>query len=161
MSPARRVLAVLVVATSSYGCSATLQGVTDGLAAIPKPEEPTWEASASTGSLAPRLMLYGGEDHKTFLGCLNCSKGAADSVLNELGAHGSPHETASIFNQNGDYGSADSTYSACNPTATDPPVIVDRAGKSHGRLTVNTDHPQATRIKKYLGWIAGVCKRQG
>jgi hypothetical protein len=77
---------------------------------------------------AQKLMLFGGRDHKTYLGCLNCSKFDTDSVANEFGPHGSAFETDSIFNRFGDFGSPYSDYSPCNRFASDPPVIVDPRG---------------------------------
>ncbi len=31
----------------------------------------------------PKLMIFGGTNHGTYLGCLNCSEYATDSVLNK------------------------------------------------------------------------------
>jgi len=102
-------------------------------------------------------MLFGGEDHKVYLGCLSCNEYASDSVLNRYGDHGSRYSDTSIFNKYGDYGSRYSSYSACNPYASDPPVIVDEEGGFYGRLTVNKYHPQRTRSEGLNAWIAGVC----
>ena len=103
-----------------------------------------------------KIMLFGGQDHKTYLGCLSCSKFAADSVLNKYGTHGSPYQSESIFNKYGDYGSKYSDSSACNPYASDPPVIVDEAGNYYGRLTVNK-YDNSTKSESLRAWIAGVC----
>jgi len=51
----------------------------------------------------------------------------------------------SIFNPYSQFGSRYSAYSACNPYATDPPVIVDENGNYYGRLTVNTYYGDGTR----------------
>src|SRR5271167_3273147 len=110
----------------------------------------TWAAAAqgasaglSGASVAPQeLMLFGGEGHKTYLGCLNCSQYASDSILNQYGPHGSPYSSDSIFNKYSEFGSKYSQYGACNPYATDPPVIVDNNGTFYGRLTMNQYHPQ-------------------
>jgi hypothetical protein len=38
---------------------------------------------------APKaLLLFGGQDHKDFLGCLNCVDSSPASVCNELGKYG-------------------------------------------------------------------------
>lgn len=113
------------------------------------------ETTLSLGS--GKKMIFGGESHRTYLGCLTCSKYEADSILNSYGEHGSKYATESIFNVYGDFGSKYSNFSPCNPYATDPPVIVDDQGNFLGRLTVNRYHAQATRVGDLAVWIAGVC----
>ena len=80
--------------------------------------------AASGGSglgLAPaKLMLFGGSGHKMYLGCLNCSQYATDSILNKYGSNGSAYSATSIWNHYSEFGSAYSTYSPCNSYATDP-----------------------------------------
>jgi hypothetical protein len=66
---------VVPVACNRSGWQAGLQGAAAGV------------AHAQTAP--PKLMLFGGEGHKTYLGCLNCPKYASDSVFNEYGPHGS------------------------------------------------------------------------
>ena len=134
------------------GCSSSLwQGVAQGMAAA----SPAGSAVSAYDS--PKLMIFGGQAHKTYLGCLNCSAYAADSVLNQYGEHGSAYQSDSIFNKYGDFGSRYSDYSPCNPYASDPPVIVDGSGNFYGRLTVNAYQAQATRNQNWRSWIAGVC----
>lgn len=82
-------------------------------------------------------MLFGGPDHRTYLGCLNCSEFNQDSVVNEFGPYGSSFSPTSIRNQFSPYGSSFSQYSACNPFALDPPVIVDGQGNYYGRLKLD------------------------
>ena len=103
-------------------------------------------------------MLFGGAGHQTYLGCLNCSEFAADSIFNEFGSYGGQFSATSIKNEFSEYGSPFSIHSACNPYATDPPVIVDHAGGFYGRLTVNPYHPQRTNNQTLLAWLAGVCR---
>jgi len=114
---------------------------------------PSLHAQASTA-----LLLFGGLNHKTFLGCLNCSEYSADSVLNPYGHYGSPYSSQSIFNKYSQYGSRYSPYGACNPYATDPPVIVDNDGNYYGRLTLNKYHRQIGIGTKLLGWLASICE---
>lgn len=106
---------------------------------------------------AQKLMLFGGDGHKTYLGCLNCSRFDSESVLNQFGSYGSRFSDTSIFNHFSDYGSKFSQYSACNPLATDPPVIVDGDGKFYGRLTVSATNPEAVRSDDLRAWLAAVC----
>lgn len=95
-------------------------------------------------------MLFGGESHDTYLV-------ERDSILNEFGPHGSSFRRESILNSFSPYGSPFSRYSACNPLATDPPVIVDNGGKFHGRLTVNQTHRQRTTNEQFQIFIRGIC----
>lgn len=101
----------------------------------------------------PKLMLFGGDDHKTYLGCLNCSKYATDSVFNEFGTAGSRYSSESIWNKYGEFGSPYSTYSVCNAYATDPPVIVDHEGNYYGRLTLNQYRVEIASGRQYIAWL--------
>lgn len=118
-------------------------------------------AAGAAGSQAQpaKLLIFGGADHKTYLGCLNCNEYASDSVFNTYGDHGSPYSTQSIWNHYGEFGSSYSVYGACNAYASDPPVIVDQNGAYYGRLTVNEYHPQRGVGAKYYDWLTEkVCK---
>jgi hypothetical protein len=121
-------------------------------------------AQGASGAATPengptRVMVFGGLDHKTYLGCLNCSQYATDSIFNEYGQHGSHYSFESIWNHYSEYGSAYSTYGACNAYATDPPVIVDGTGKYFGRLTLNTYHAQFGAGANYYNWLnESVCE---
>lgn len=123
-----------------------------------------WGAAAAGAAVgagakpAPaKLMLFGGLNHKTYLGCLNCSNYATDSISNEYGTHGSSYSSDSIKNHYSQYGSAYSTYSACSPYATDPPVIVDSNGSYYGRLTLNEYHAQIGVGRRYIEWLKTIC----
>ena len=63
-------------------------------------------------------------------------------------------------NPYGDYGSKYNSYSACNVTASDPPVIVDERGGYYGELTVSQSRTERTRSETLQGWIAGVCQSE-
>lgn len=45
------------------------------------------------------LLLFGGRDHKTFLGCLNCVNTSEASVCNDVGKYGSDVAADSIWNE--------------------------------------------------------------
>src|SRR5438876_746569 len=75
-----------------------------------------------------KIMLFGGVNHTTYLGCLSCNEFASDSVLNTSGRYGSEFQTGSIFNSFGPYGSKFQSTSACYDFATNPPVTVDNRG---------------------------------
>ena len=87
---------------------------------------------------AQELLLYGGEDHDEFLGCLNCSEYDSDSICNEYGK-GSEYNSDSIFNEYGTYGSEYSSSSPWNEyTSSDSvPVLVDLSGNFYGYFTIN------------------------
>lgn len=107
----------------------------------------------SAEAMAAKIMIFGGHNHTTYLGCLNCSEYASDSVFNAYGSYGSPYGMNSIFNHYSQYGSPYSMYSACNSYASDPPVIVDEAGNYYGRLTINIYNSQATHDQDILTWL--------
>jgi hypothetical protein len=131
-----------------------MQALAIGLAATAAANQ---SAGVSPLGVAP-LLVFGGEGHKTFLGCLNCSKFDANSVMNEFGQYGSAYSTVSILNQFSEFGSPYSTHSACGPYASDPPVIVDRAGNYYGRLTVNR-FADPTHVGNWSAWISAVCQK--
>jgi hypothetical protein len=100
-----------------------------------------------------KIMVFGGRDHKTYLGCLSCSEYASDSVFNEYGSFGNEYSSTSIFNQFSEFGSEYSMYSACNQYASDPPVVVDKDGNYYGRLTVNVSNPQQVKAPELTSWL--------
>lgn len=138
---------------ASVGCSAAAwQGIAQGLAATQPGAEPAGLGLAGNGQ---ELLIFGGEGHKTFLGCLTCSKFSADSVMNQYGTYGSKYGAESVLNPYGPHGSKFSTTGACNPYAADPPVIVDRAGNYYGRLSLN--RASRTNSSTINAWVEGVC----
>jgi hypothetical protein len=93
-------------------------------------------AGASAPHSLAKLMIFGGQDHKIYLGCLSCNEYAPDSVFNSYGNNGSPYSAQSVWNHYSEFGSPYSIYGACNPYASDPPVIVDQNGNYYGRLVL-------------------------
>lgn len=89
-----------------------------------------------------KLMLFGGKDHKVYLGCLNCGPSAYDSIFNTNGPYG---RCPGPFDDNlycrgpfKEFGSSGPFHdaSACGTNASDPPVIVDDAGRYYGRFSI-------------------------
>jgi hypothetical protein len=111
-------------------------------------------AAGNTSSPQRKIMLFGGHDHRTYLGCLSCSEYVNDSVFNAYGNYGSRYSSTSVWNHYSDFGSRYSDEGACNPYATDPPVIVDLDGNYYGRLTLNNYHPQIAAGSKFHDWLA-------
>lgn len=107
---------------------------------------------------APKaLLLFGGTDHKTFLGCLNCSDQSAVSVCNEFGRYGSEFQSNSIWNEFGTFGSEFSSKSPWNEFSSEAPIIVDKEGGSYGYFSANENHADRTRIK----WLVSILEFQG
>jgi hypothetical protein len=107
----------------------------------------------------PRLeeySLYGGPGDHTYLGCLCFWTWNPDSVTNSHGRFGS-RSADGVLNRFGRFGHPDSNYSPCNRRATSPPVVLTSSGVSLGRLTVNTDLPDAVQMPSLRTWIAGAC----
>ena len=100
---------------------------------------------------APAYLLFGGDNHDKFLGCLNCSKYDKLSIWNKYGDFGSKYNSDSIWNKYGTYGSKYSSESPWNKYSTNGPVIVDNAGNFYGKFTTNK-YDNQTRIKE-LVWI--------
>lgn len=98
------------------------------------------------------LLLFGGEDHKTFLGCLNCVDTSAISVCNDIGKYGSDIAPDSIWNDIGTYGSDISVYSPWDDISQDAPIIVDKDGNSYGYFSANNIHHDRTHI----GWLVTI-----
>ena len=115
-------------------------------------------AGAPPQTQTAKLMIFGGDGHRVYLGCLNCSEYASDSVKNTYGTHGSAYSSESIFNHYSEYGSPYSSESACNQYATDPPVIVDEGGRYYGRLTLNRYNTEIGAGTQLIGWLAAVCQ---
>src|SRR5712691_806235 len=107
------------------------------------------QGMASSAPRAPsgaphKLMLFAGQGHRTYLGCLSCSEYENESVYNNYGPFGSAYGGTSIFNAYSPFGGQYGAYSPCNAYSADPPVIEDEAGNFYGRLTVNRYARQAT-----------------
>jgi hypothetical protein len=101
----------------------------------------------------PALLLFGGRNHRTFLGCLNCGRFDSGSVCNSFGNHGSRFSADSIWNPFSDYGSRFNNYSPWNKFSTDPPVVVDAQGNFYGYFTSNQFQPKRTNNRFFLVFL--------
>lgn len=116
--------------------------------------------ATSSAAAEKKIMLFGGPNNTTYLGCMNCSHFATDSIHNEFGTYGSDMLVTSIFNDFGQYGSSFSSYSACNELAANPPVVVDQDGVFYGYLTLNNLNPRAITEPRIVAWLKyKVCKK--
>ncbi|WP_420971602.1 hypothetical protein [Bradyrhizobium sp. B120] len=99
-------------------------------------------ASAQT----PALLLFGGKDHKVFLGCFNCNRYDSGSICNKYGDVGSKYSADSIWNAYGNFGSKYSGDSPWNKYSSSAPIIVDRSGNSYGYFSANAYLSNRTQI---------------
>ena len=111
---------------------------------------------APTPATRGDLLVYGGEDHEVFLGCLSCPEEDELSIWNEYGAFGSRYSSTSVLNPASEFGSRVSARSACNALALDPPLVVDRRGHVYGRLTLNPAQ-SPYEDAEVIEWLRGVC----
>jgi hypothetical protein len=102
------------------------------------------------------LLLFGGQNNRIFLGCLNCNRFSSDSICNRFGDYGSRFSDKSIWNRFGDYGSRFSD-SPWNRFPSNPPVIVDRSGNFYGYFSISAAYrsPQKVpAVAQFLAWAA-------
>jgi hypothetical protein len=92
-------------------------------------------SSAAVAQATP-ILIFGGTDHREFLGCVNCDELDDASVWNDISQYGW-HNSIGKWSDVGEYGSSIGSYSACNDLSSDPPVLVDRRGNFYGRLSTN------------------------
>lgn len=132
-------------------------GESNGCAALQllrQPAAPTRTAPSSPSS-PPRVLIFGGKDHKTFLGCF-CGPNAPNSVENDtgkFGKHGFNVEGPTLWSVMSPFRSRFEDVSACNRFASDPPVIVRDDGTFLARLTINTMLSGAVRDESVLKWL--------
>jgi len=98
------------------------------------------------------LLLFGGDDHKTFLGCLNCGRYDSSSVWNPYGQFGSPYNSESIWNRYGTWGSPYNPASPWNKYSLSAPVVVDNDGNFYGYFSANPYINKRTKIT-WLVWL--------
>jgi len=103
------------------------------------------EAPAQNSLIQPRMQIYAGPLHREYLGCLNCGLYDVHSVWNGYGPFGwdNDYRKASHFAV---YWMQHGRYSACDPFAADPPILIDDSRHEYGRLNVS-----ATRADSICG----------
>lgn len=102
-----------------------------------------------------KLMLFGSTGHDDYLGCLDCSEYASDSICNEYGTYGGQYSIDSIFNQYGIYGSKYNQKSPWNEytSSNDVPVLVDENGGFYGYFTINKYRSDAVGFASDLNTV--------
>ena len=90
-------------------------------------------------------LIYGGKDHKQFLGCIGCGKYNSKSICNPYSAYGSKYNSTSLFNEYSNYGSKHSRSSPWNlyGSSDSTPILVDDQGRFYGYFTSNPYRSQA------------------
>ena len=101
----------------------------------------------------PALLLFGGQDHKTFLGCLNCAAQSQESICNEYGTFGGKYNSDSVWNKYGTYGSQYSSDSPWNKYSSPNVVIVDQQGGFYGYFTINKYARKRTTIPALVAFL--------
>ncbi len=114
------------------------------------------EALSAPVRAAPGPLVFGGAAHRVYLGCF-CERDVPDSMFNPKGPHGNKRGSASIWNQDSEHGALESSTSACNQAATNPPIVLHPNGKTLGRLTRNASLRDAIRAEEVLWMLEGVC----
>ncbi len=115
----------------------------------------TFTIGLPTALQAQDLLLFGGDKHDIFLGCMNCNKYDSDSICNQYGTFGSKYASSSIFNQYGNFGSKYSSSSPWNKYASSDsvPILVNKSGDFYGYFTINKYRHNAVKSVKELAEI--------
>ena len=115
---------------------------------------------APTASANNAPMIFGGQDHDIYLGNISLQQGDRDSIYNLQGKYGDPNADLSISNKKSIYGSATSALSACNPQATNPPILVNKYNNVLGDFTLNAE--RETKLSDdVIGSLRKLCKTRG
>jgi hypothetical protein len=116
-------------------------------------------AASSSSPAITKLMIFGGNDHQTYLGCLNCSPASPESIFNRSGAYGH----CALFSDNlycrgplDHFGTTSlfESRSACVSDAKNPPVIVSPEGKYYGRFSIGDAFGHSDAVCHVIGRFA-------
>ena len=101
------------------------------------------------------LLLFGGDGHEDFLGCLRCNEYSSDSVCNGFGRFGNEFGSNMWNEFSSPYGNEFSSSSPWNEysTSTSVPVLVDRSGAFYGYFTINSSRHNAVQFSDDLSKI--------
>ncbi len=99
-----------------------------------------------------KTMLFGGAGNKEYLGCLDCSEFAPDSICNGFGKYGNEFSSEGLFNEFAGFGNEFASKSPWNEfsTSREVPVLVDDKGKFFGYFTINTSRHDAVSFAPAL-----------
>ncbi len=101
------------------------------------------------------LLIFGGRNHKVFLGCL-CDDAEEDSVFNEHGKYGQYGlnlDNSSLWSVVGGYRGVVGDYTACGMFTKDPPIVVTPQGQAICRLTTDATNQYQCKAGKLIDWL--------
>lgn len=104
----------------------------------------------ATSVFAQKVMIYGGENHDVYLGCLTCTQFHDESIWNENGVYGARNNNLSVWSEFSDYGNEFSYLSPWNEYATHPPILVDEEGGYYGYFTKNVYFKDRTEVDFFV-----------
>jgi hypothetical protein len=104
----------------------------------------------SAVAFAQKVMIYGGENHDVYLGCITCTQFNGESVWNENGVYGTKNNNLSIWSEFSEYGNEFSYLSPWNEYATHPPILVDENGGYYGYFTRNPYFKDRTEVEFFV-----------
>jgi hypothetical protein len=101
---------------------------------------------------AQDLLLFGGPDHKKYLGCLKCNEFSGESVCNGFGQYGNEFGSNMWNEFSSPYGNEFSSSSPWNEfsTSNSVPVLLDREGNFYGYFTTNDSRNDAVKFASVL-----------
>lgn len=106
-----------------------------------------YSRQAETGGQHGDSYLIGEDDQ--FLGRITTNPHESESILNEYGPYGSQYSNTSIFNEYSPYGSPYGQFSVNNPYSSTPPKLFVQ-GNLIGRVTKNQYVPSAISTDSFL-----------
>lgn len=104
----------------------------------------------SSLAFAQKVMIYGGENHDVYLGCITCTQFNGESVWNEEGVYGTKNNNLSIWSEFSEFGNEFSYLSPWNEFATHPPILVDENGGYYGYFTRNPYFKDRTEVEFFV-----------
>jgi hypothetical protein len=104
----------------------------------------------SSIAFAQKVMIYGGENHDVYLGCITCTQFNGESIWNAEGIYGTKNNNLSIWSEFSEYGNEFSYLSPWNEYATKPPILVDENGGYYGYFTRNAYFKDRTEVEFFV-----------
>jgi hypothetical protein len=101
------------------------------------------------------LLLFGGSNHKDFLGCINCPSHDTKSICNDYAEFGNKF-FANMWNPfSSPYGNAFLPSSPWNEFSgsNEVPILADRQGNFLGFFTINSSRKDAVEFSSELNQI--------